>query len=322
VLKVVVGAVVLTVVLLGLMGLTVVVASWYLLTGGVATVAAPAIGSQLARAGGWAALNPPVAPSGAPGTRVPGGVPAEQWAVMQQVAASSSCHVSAADLAAMAKIESGFGANMATSSAGAIGYGQFLPSTWAAYGAGGDPYDFHAALPAMARYLCSLGYASDRRQALNRYGGCLSATCLGTTDYASQVDRLASTFGVQPAATASGAVETALQWLGTPYLWGGNTPGVGLDCSGLVQQALAAVGVRVPRTSEQQYAASQRIDASQVRSGDLVFFSSDGPGATHVGLVVAPGQMVDAPTDGIPVRVESFLTPYWQGVLYGYGRVG
>ena len=57
----------------------------------------------------------------------------------------------------------------ATSSAGAIGYGQFLPSTWAAYGNGGDPYDYRDAIPAMARYLCDHGGAQDLRKAVYAY---------------------------------------------------------------------------------------------------------------------------------------------------------
>jgi hypothetical protein len=59
-------------------------------------------------------------------------IPADQLAVMQQAAAGSSCCLDWSLLAGIAQVESGFGANMATSSAGAIGYGQFLPSSWAA----------------------------------------------------------------------------------------------------------------------------------------------------------------------------------------------
>jgi hypothetical protein len=59
-------------------------------------------------------------------------------------------------LAGVAAVESRFGQDMGPSSAGAIGYGQFLPATWAAYGAGGNPWDYHDALPAMARYLCAM----------------------------------------------------------------------------------------------------------------------------------------------------------------------
>ena len=96
-------------------------------------------------------------------------IPSDQLALMQQVAASSSCGLPWTVLAAIADTESGFGTNMATSSAGAIGYGQFLPATWAAYGQGGNPYDYHDALPAMARYLCASGASQDLRRSIWAY---------------------------------------------------------------------------------------------------------------------------------------------------------
>jgi hypothetical protein len=247
----------------------------------------------------------------------PDGVPADQWALMQQVAEASPCGVTASVLAAIAKAESGFGANMSTSSAGAIGYAQFIPSTWQSVAPGGDPYAWQDAIPAIGRYLCSLGYETDRTRALNSYGGCATPLCLGQTDYATKIGDLASSYLPK----VPSIVATALQWLGTPYAWGGNAPGVGLDCSGLVQQAFLAAGIKLPRTSEEQFAATQRISADQAQPGDLVFFSSDGPGATHVGIVIGSGQMIDAPEPGTVVRTESYLTPYWQGVLFGFGRV-
>ena len=94
-------------------------------------------------------------------------VPVDQLAVMQ--AAATTCGLPWQVLAAIAKVESDFGRNMATSSAGAIGYGQFLPSSWAAYGNGGNPYDYRDALPAMARYLCAHGGPADLRRALFAY---------------------------------------------------------------------------------------------------------------------------------------------------------
>src|SRR5690606_21024844 len=78
-------------------------------------------------------------------------------------------------LAAIAKLESDFGRNMAVSSAGAEGYCQFLPSTWAAYGVDGDgdgiadPYNFRDCIPAMARLLVANGAPSDLRAALYAY---------------------------------------------------------------------------------------------------------------------------------------------------------
>ncbi|MCL5107370.1 MAG: lytic transglycosylase domain-containing protein [Chloroflexi bacterium] len=96
-----------------------------------------------------------------------GEIPPEQMPAMQSAAAR--CSLPWQVLAAVAEVESDFGANMATSSAGAIGYGQFLPDTWAAYGNGGDPYDYRDALPAMARYLCDWGGPEDLQQSLYAY---------------------------------------------------------------------------------------------------------------------------------------------------------
>ena len=94
-------------------------------------------------------------------------LPSAHFAVMVEVSAESG--VPWALLAAIASVESGFGANMATSSAGAIGYGQFLPSSWEAYGQGGDPYDYRDAIPAMARYLADHGAPGDVANAVYAY---------------------------------------------------------------------------------------------------------------------------------------------------------
>src|SRR5690606_32894534 len=77
--------------------------------------------------------------------------PLHHLAVMVQVGDATGVPLSL--LAAIASVESGFGANMSTSWAGAIGYGQFMPPSWAAFGEGGDPYDYRDVIPAMARYL-------------------------------------------------------------------------------------------------------------------------------------------------------------------------
>jgi hypothetical protein len=97
----------------------------------------------------------------------PGEIPPDQLALMRRVEAQTG--VPWQVLAAIAKIESDFGQNMATSPAGAIGYGQFLPSTWAAYGNGGNPYDYHDAIPAMGRYLQAAGAPVHLRQAIFAY---------------------------------------------------------------------------------------------------------------------------------------------------------
>jgi hypothetical protein len=88
---------------------------------------------------------------------------------MDAAARDSGCGVPWHLLAAIARVESDFGRNMATSSAGAMGYGQFLPSSWQAFGNDGNVYDYRAALPAIATYLCASGLARDPRAALFAY---------------------------------------------------------------------------------------------------------------------------------------------------------
>jgi cell wall-associated NlpC family hydrolase len=110
--------------------------------------------------------------------------------------------------------------------------------------------------------------------------------------------------------TAGGiAVDWALAQVGTPYIWGGESPGVGFDCSGLVQAAYKVAGISLPRVAQDQFDAGPQLPpGAPLEPGDLVFFG-DGPGAVdHVGLVVSPGVMVDAPYTGADVREDTFPT--------------
>ncbi|HZU12194.1 MAG TPA: bifunctional lytic transglycosylase/C40 family peptidase [Chloroflexota bacterium] len=256
----------------------------------------------------------------APGQAVVGAhldeIPPDQLAIMQQAAAV--CGLPWQILAAVAKVESDFGQNMATSSAGAIGYGQFEPGTWAIYGNGGNPYDYHDALPAMARYLCASGAPGDIRAALFAYNH--------AEWYVNQVLAVAIRYGYGlSSAPSNRVVALARSQIGMPYVWGASDPRVGFDCSGLVQWVYAQVGINLPRTAQAQYDATQRLAQDQVEPGDLVFFANTYPSAdpiTHVGIYVGDGLMVNAanPTDG--VGVMPVFTGYWGAHYAGAGRVG
>lgn len=110
-----------------------------------------------------------------------------------------------------------------------------------------------------------------------------------------------------PGGAAAGAVESARSQLGTPYQFGGEAKlGSMTDCSGLLQAAYAANGVRIPRTTYQQWATGTPVDAKNLRAGDAVFFNMGPSGPEHVGIYVGNGQMIDDPHTGATVRMEDF----------------
>jgi len=252
-------------------------------------------------------------PGGSIATTHVDAVPTDQLPVMQ--AAANQCGLPWQVLAAIANVESDFGRDMATSSAGAIGYGQFLPNSWARYGGGGDPYKFQDAIPAMASFLCDHGGATDLRGAIYAYNH--------GDWYVAEVLGVATRYGYLPPGSSSAqVVDLARAEVGRPYVWGGASPLTSFDCSGLVQWAFGQIGVHLPRTAQEQYDATDRLSLSQLQPGDLVFFS--GTYATsdfisHVGIYEGRGRMLNAASDG--VGEMDVLTGYWAAHYAGAGRI-
>jgi cell wall-associated NlpC family hydrolase len=104
-----------------------------------------------------------------------------------------------------------------------------------------------------------------------------------------------------PNPSAQTAVEAALSQVGKPYQWGAAGPN-SYDCSGLTMWAWGQAGVSLPHNSGAQYAATPRVDRSDLAPGDLLFFGSP---IHHVGMYIGNGQMVEAPYSGQQVRVVS-----------------
>lgn len=117
-------------------------------------------------------------------------------------------------------------------------------------------------------------------------------------------------------------VGLAHQYLGTPYVYGGESP-KGFDCSGFAQFLYAQAGIHIPRTSETQWESGSKVGKNQLQPGDLVFFKgSDSVGGLpgHVGVYIGDGMMIDAPHTGARVRVESvYGFPGYMGARR-YGR--
>ncbi|WP_246821478.1 C40 family peptidase [Corynebacterium sp. HMSC074C04] len=108
-----------------------------------------------------------------------------------------------------------------------------------------------------------------------------------------------------PTPEAQAAVKAALSAVGTPYGWGGNTPGQALDCSGLTHWAYGQAGVDIPRTAEAQ-AVGRQVSQDELLPGDLAVW--DG----HVAMVIGDGKMVEAgdPVQVNPVRTTNIGMPF------------
>lgn len=148
-----------------------------------------------------------------------------------------------------------------------------------------------------------------------------SKTSSSTTSSTSK--SLGSRSETQTGAVASGTmgeevVSYAKEFLGVPYVWGGESVH-GFDCSGLVQFTYAHFGVSLPRDSYSQYQRGSSVSESNLMPGDLVFFDTDGAGASHVGIYVGSGSFINAA--GSDVQIDSLGESYWSSHYIGARRV-
>jgi cell wall-associated NlpC family hydrolase len=131
--------------------------------------------------------------------------------------------------------------------------------------------------------------------------------------------------GAGSSSASQTAIDAALDYLGTPYSWGGggkNGPSegwaqgagiVGFDCSGLTQYAYAQADISIPRNSRAQYSALPKVAASDLQAGDLVFWATNPSKPStiyHVALYMGDDQVVQAPRTGDVVKVSNM---WWGG---------
>ena len=103
---------------------------------------------------------------------------------------------------------------------------------------------------------------------------------------------------------AATAVQTALNQVGDPYVWGAAGPDT-FDCSGLTMYAWRAAGVGLPHNTNAQYSATRHISIDQLQPGDLVYYNGFG----HMGMYIGNGQIVHAPHSGDVVKVTGLYYP-------------
>lgn len=116
--------------------------------------------------------------------------------------------------------------------------------------------------------------------------------------------------GTQTAPTISKAqlvLDEAKKYIGTPYLWGGNTP-AGFDCSGYTRYVFERVGIAIPRTTATQWSGLKSV--ASPNPGDMVFFETYAPGPSHVGIYLGDNKFIHASSSG--VMISDMATTYWK----------
>lgn len=128
--------------------------------------------------------------------------------------------------------------------------------------------------------------------------------------------------GVRPTdpVASRGAVLATLarRLVGSPYRWNGSGP-EGFDCSGLLHWVFRRVGIQLPRTSFEAFRTGRPVSRSELQPGDVVFFTTYAPGASHAGVYLGGGEFIHASSSG-GVRVDSLSRPYYRARYLGARR--
>lgn len=114
-------------------------------------------------------------------------------------------------------------------------------------------------------------------------------------------------------------LRAAYSVLGTPYVFGGTSP-YGFDCSGFTKYAFGRAGIYLPRMADEQFYHGKRVSLKNLRAGDLLFYTTYEPGASHVGIYLGDGKFIHAGSS-TGVAVASAFTGYWGARYYGACRV-
>lgn len=170
-----------------------------------------------------------------------------------------------------------------------------------------NPLQRYAAFALMSWAICHVGSAAFADEMLQRDA------------------KVTSSIPDKPKSITNKASELALEamgMLGVDYKRGGNSPEVGLDCSGLVDYVYKqAWGTILPRTSVGLSKMGKAIKIKDLQAGDLVFFNTLRRGFSHVGIYLGEHKFIHAPSPGGQVRIESMDIRYWKKRFNGARRI-
>jgi len=144
--------------------------------------------------------------------------------------------------------------------------------------------------------------------------GCSSSVRFASKDVSSYIeDKTENYFSVEN----SMIITEAVNWLGTPYCYGGESRSC-TDCSGYVQQVYLSAGIYLPRTAAEQYSYSIQINEEESQPGDLIFFKNRKK-INHVGIYIGGNEFIHASSSN-GVEKQSLNNRYYKSRFVGYGR--
>ncbi len=115
-------------------------------------------------------------------------------------------------------------------------------------------------------------------------------------------------------------ISIAMQYMGTPYVFGGNSLYYGIDCSAYTQQIYAQIGINLPRTADYQYEVGTPISRNELLPGDEVFFTTYTYGASHCGIYLGDGNFIHA-SSSRGVTISSLHESYYNARYIGARRM-
>ncbi|WP_110953792.1 C40 family peptidase [Anaerosinus massiliensis] len=124
-----------------------------------------------------------------------------------------------------------------------------------------------------------------------------------------------------PDSRAAQILAFANELIGQPVVWGGASPNSGFDCSGLVQYVYQKAGIPLPRTADLQFLEGRTISTAALQPGDLVYFTTYEPGASHVGIYIGNSQFIHTSFSKGVVAIGDMNDNYFVQRFYGAKRV-
>lgn len=199
---------------------------------------------------------------------------------------------------------SGTGTTSGTGATGATDFASVLAAVGAGEGAGSSDL-FGSLLSSLGGSATGTGTGTgtlDLAGLFSSLAGTGRATTAGATAAVSPASGAPAT-GTGATGSAGAILETAKQYLGVPYVWGGESLAEGgLDCSGLVQLVFGAHGIDLPRVARDQMRQGTEVASlAQAQPGDLIVQR----GGKHIGIYLGDGQMIHSPKPGQTVEITS-----------------